>query len=358
MSSKIRVGLIGAGGIAQMAHIPGYQALANDCEIVAIADPSEAVHKAVAEKFGIQKFYTDHKTMLAECKLDAVSVTTPNSLHYQPTLDAIAAGCHVLCEKPLAIDAEQGKAMCRAAADAGKVLQVNLQTRFTGPARFLRDYIDFGHMGDIQYARAKALRRRGVPPWGVFIYKDIQGGGPLIDIGVHVLDLTLHMMGHPKPVVATGKTWDSLGKDPSIKNLWGDFDRSKFTVEDFAVGMIRFENGAVVTLESSFMANMEGDPYETQLFGTKSGAILKPTNKETPLTIYTERDQQYFEMTPVGIPQIAAPYMDSVKSFIESVRDGTPSKIPGSDALVLNAIFDALYKSSETGHEVEVNVNF
>lgn len=335
-------------------HLPGYAALPDYCEIVAAADPNEEILNEACEKFSIPKKFTDYRDMLRDENLDAVSVTTPNVLHKQPTLDAIAAGCHVMCEKPLAMNAQEGIEICRAAKAAGKILQVQLQWRFTGSAQFLKAFIDNGHMGDVQYARAKALRRRGVPNWGVFIDKEKQGGGPLIDIGVHILDLTLHLMGNPKPVVATGMTWDTLGKDPNVVNFWGSYDRSKFTVEDFAVGMIRFDNGAVCVLESSFMANMEGDPFETQLFGTKAGAILKGGDK--PLTIFKEIDQQYFDMTPVNLPNIESAGRESIKSFVMAIYDGTPCQLPGEQALVTNAIFDAMYKSTHTGREVEIDI--
>ncbi|MBL8088360.1 MAG: Gfo/Idh/MocA family oxidoreductase [Chthonomonas sp.] len=358
MAKKLKIGLIGAGGIAQMAHMPGYQTASDMCEMVAAADPNPATLAIAKEKFGIERHYSDYHEMLEKEQLDAVSVTTPNVFHRQPTLDALRAGCHVMCEKPLAMNAEEGKEMCRVAREQGKLLQVGLQSRFSAPARFLKNFIDHGHMGDIQYARAKALRRRGVPHWGVFIDKEKQGGGPLIDIGVHILDLTLFMMGYPKPTVATGRTWNTLGTNPEIRNMWGDYDRSKFTVEDFAVGMVRFENGAVVTLESSFMANMEGDPFESQLFGTKAGATIRVWDKENPLKIFKEVDQQYFDMTPVGMQSVESMHWDSVKSFVQAIHDGTPSPVPGEQALVLNAVFDALYKSSETGHEVPVDVSF
>lgn len=357
MADKIKIGLIGAGGIAQTAHMPGYETAKDLCEMVAVADPNPEALAAVKEKFGITRLYADYRDMLKDGGLDAVSVTTPNALHKQPTIDALMAGCHVLCEKPLAMNAEEGKEMCRTARDQGKLLQVGLQSRFSAPALFLKEFIDNGSMGDIMYARAKALRRRGVPHWGVFIDKEKQGGGPLIDIGVHILDLTLFMMGYPKPVVATGKTWDTLAKNKSNRNFWGEFDRSKFTVEDLAVGMIRFDNGAVVTLESSFMANVEGDPFESQLMGTEAGATIRLWH-EKPLDIYKQINGQYFDMAPQNLPKVNSMHHDSVKSFVQAIAEGKPAAVPGEQALILNAVFDALYKSSETGHEEPVDVSF
>ncbi|MCU0317328.1 MAG: Gfo/Idh/MocA family oxidoreductase, partial [Fimbriimonadaceae bacterium] len=349
-SKKLKIGLIGTGGIARGCHIPGYLSMPDDCEIVAACDIDLELAQKVAKEHGIAKATSDYKEILADKEIDAVSITTPNKFHMGPTIDALKAGKHVLCEKPLAMNGEECRAMCRTAKDTGKILQVALQNRFTGQARFLKDYIDKGHMGDIYYARATALRRRGVPGWGVFIDKEKQGGGPLIDIGVHILDLTLHMMGYPKPVAASGKTWDMLGKDPSLYNGFGDYDRSKFTVEDFAVGLIRFDNGAIVVLESSFMANNEGETWSSNIYGTKAGATMKPWG-DNPLTIYTEVDQQLFDLRPRNIPDVKSAHTAEVQAFVKAIQNGDPSPVPGEEGLILNSIFDAIDKRSETGKE-------
>jgi len=232
-----------------------------------------------------------------------------------------------------------------------------LQFRFSGAARFMKAFIDSGNMGDIYYARAQALRRRGVPSWGVFIDKEKQGGGPLIDIGVHVLDFTLYLMGYPKPVSASGKTWNELGKNPDLFNAFGNYDRAKFKVEDFAVGMIKFDNDAVVVLESSFMGNLEDGPIQTQLFGTKAGAMVKASGDD-PIKIFSERDHQLFDMVPRNIPKVESPHVEEVRAFVSAIRDRKPSPVPGEQGLALNAIFDALYKSSGSGREVKVDVSY
>ena len=356
--AKLRIGIIGSGGIAQSSHMKGYASVPDLCEIVACSDLVEATAKAAAEKFGVPATYTDYREMLERENLDAVSVTTPNKFHMGPTIDALKAGVNVLCEKPLGMNADECRQMCAAARDSGKILQVGLQSRFNAPSRWMKAYIDAGNVGDVQYARAQAIRRRGVPGWGVFINKELQGGGPLIDIGVHILDLTLFLMGYPKPVAATGKVWDTLGKDPSLYNGMGDYDRSNFTVEDFAVGQIKFENGAVVTLESSFMANGP-EMFETFLYGTKAGAKVDPYAKgNAALQIYTERDKQLMDVSPANLPHVESAHVDEVKVFVQAVLDGAPSPVPGENGLILNAIFDAIYKSSETGEEQKVDVSF
>lgn len=356
MSKKIKVGIIGSGGIAQAAHMPGYASVPDACEMVAVADVSLETAQAAAAKFNVSRTYTDYREILADPEIDAVSIATPNAYHHGPTIEALRAGKHVLCEKPLAMNANEAREMCRASKESGKILQVALQSRFGGPMQFMKKYVDSGSMGDIYYARAQALRRRGVPGWGVFIEKDKQGGGPLIDIGVHILDMTLHLMGYPKPISASGQTWDKLGKNPDLYNQWGDYDRNKFTVEDFAAALIKFEDGSAVVLESSFMANMEGDPFQTQLFGTKAGAIVRAWGKD-PVRIYTEQNRQTFEMIPQNVPEVESSHVEEVKAFVDAIQNDKPSPVPGENGLILNAIFDAIYKSSETGKEQPIDVS-
>lgn len=353
---KLKIGIIGSGGIATGCHLPGYASIPDLCEVVAVCDINPEVAQKAAERFNVPCTYTDYRRLLDDREIDAVSVTTPNAYHLKPTVEALEAGKHVLCEKPLAMNGDEARAMCRAAQKAGKILQVALQMRFSGPVQFLKQFIDKGHMGEIYYANAKALRRRGVPAWGVFIDKEKQGGGPLIDIGVHILDTTLFLMGYPNPISASGKTWAELGRNPNLFNMWGDYDRDRFTVEDFAVGLIKFDNGAAVTLESSFMANLDGNPFETQLYGAKAGARLEPYG-ENPLQIYMEQDRQLFNLEPKNVPKVESAHTAEVQAFVQAILENKPSPVPGENGLILNAIFDALYKSSETGKEQDIDVS-
>lgn len=355
MARKLKIGLIGAGGIAQGCHLPGFASMPELCEVAVVCDVNEETALAAAEKFGVPKTATDYREVLVDKEIDAVSITTPNAFHKEPAIAALRAGKHVLCEKPLAMNADEAREIVRAEKQSGKILQVALQMRFGGPAQFMKRYIEAGHMGDIYYARAQALRRRGVPAWGVFIDKEKQGGGPLIDIGVHILDLTLFLMGNPKPVSASGKTWDILGRNPDLWNAWGDYDRKKYTVEDFAVGLVKFDNGSVVVLESSFMANLDGDPFQTQLFGTKAGAVVKGWGDDA-VRIFTEQDRQLFNLVPANLQHVQSSHTEEIKAFVHAILEGKPSPVPGEHGLVLNAIFDALYKSSDTGREEPVEI--
>lgn len=355
MSKKLKIGIIGNGFISQL-HMKAYASMPDLCEPVAFCDIVPERSAAASKDFGPGKTYLDYRDLLKDKEIDAVSVCTPNRVHVEPTVMALSAGKHVLCEKPLGMNAAECKRMCAAARKSGKILQVGLQNRWTAPGRFMKQYIDAGNMGDIYYARAQALRRRGVPGWGVFIDKVQQGGGPLIDIGVHILDFTLYLMGYPKPVSASGKTWDMLGKNPNLWNGLGDYDRGKFTVEDFAVGLIKFENDVVVTLESSFMGNMDGDPFQTQLYGTKAGAMIKVYAEKDAIEIYTDENKQLFNLKPANVPHVESSHADEVVAFVDAIVHKKPSPVPGEQGLVLNAVFDALYKSSETGKEQPVDV--
>jgi predicted dehydrogenase len=345
----IGIGIIGSGGIAQGAHLPGYKALESDgVRIVAVADAVAATAKAAAEKFDVPHQFTDYKKLLAMDEIDAVSVCTPNFLHKQPTIDALNAGKHVLVEKPLAMNAQEGQQMVDAAKKNGKKLQVGFMTRFSSQAQALKRFIDAGDMGDIYYARAQALRRRGIPGWGVFIEKDKQGGGPLIDIGVHILDLTLFLMGHPRPTHVSGITYAKFGKRDDVLGLMGQWDPKKFTVEDFAVGFVRFANGATLTLESSFVANMEEqDRFTTQLYGTEGGC------QYSPIKMYFEKNRTLIDATPVYLPNVRA-HEAEIRAFVKAIREDTPVEVTGEQGLQVTQIIDGIYRSAEQGKEVTV----
>jgi len=170
--------------------------------------------------------------------------------------------------------------------------------RFGAEAQCLKRFIDAGELGEIYFSRVWALRRRGVPSWGVFTDKEKQGGGPLIDLGVHVLDLALYLMGHPNPVAASGKTYTKIGNTPAMSASGGPWDHTKYTVEDYAAGFIRLDNGASIVLESSFAANLGDERVDTTLLGTKGGA------ETNPLKIFGEEHGTIIDITPVHLPTV------------------------------------------------------
>ena len=345
---KTKVAVIGTGSIAQSKHIPSY--LKNpDAEIIAICDINPETLEKVGNELGLDKQFRflDYNKLLEMDEIEAVDVCTPNYVHADPTIKALNAGKHVIVEKPIAMNAKEGEAMVEAARKSGKQLMVALCQRWRSDARALKRFIDGGDMGEIYYARVHALRRRGIPGWGVFTQKDKQGGGPLIDIGVHILDLTLWLMGHPKPIAASGLCYTKFGTRPGLVGLFGAWDHTNYTVEDFGIGLVRFENGASLTIEASFAANIEKDVFNTALLGAEGGCEL------SPLKMFREERQTLLDVTPVFLPQVNI-HEAEIFEFIEAVRDDKPVPVPGEEALVVTKILDAIYKSSEEGREVPI----
>lgn len=344
-SGKVKVGIIGSGGIARGAHIPGYKACP-DCEVIAVCDSVEEVVKKAAQDFDIPMVFTDYKKLLAVEEIDAVSICTPNYLHAKPSIMASNAGKHVLCEKPIAMNGKEGQAMVDAAKANSTLLFVGLNLRFGAASQALKRWVDAGELGEAYYARAMALRRRGIPGWGVFGQKDKQGGGPMIDIGVHILDLTLYLMGHPKAVAASGQCYAKFGKRDDVIGLMGQWDTKTFTVEDWAAGFVRLENGATLTIESSFCANLETDVFNAVILGDKGGLQFSPTK------MMTERQRMLLVIEPQSLPE-ARTHEAEMKAFIAAIRTGERSPLAtGEEALNVQKILDAIYLSSDRGKEV------
>ena len=348
MPETIGVGIIGAGGIARGIHIPAYQKLAN-VRVVAVSDPVKASRDGAAEQFGIENAYTDFHQMLARDDIHAVSVTTPNFLHAEATIAALEAGKHVLCEKPLAMNAVEGEAMCEAARRTGNKLMCGFNYRFSPQVQCLKRFAQSGAFGDMYYAHVQAMRRRGIPGWGFFVSKEKNGGGGMIDIGVHMLDSALHVLGFPKPIAVSGQTYQKFGKRKDVLGLMGQWDFKNFTVEDMAVAFVRFEGGATLMLESSFVANMEErEKMNFQIYGDKGGA------QYNPLQMYAEQNQTLLDITPAFLPSNVQSHHVQIASFIESVANDTPVFTPGEEALQVTRIVDAIYLSGERGEEVKL----
>lgn len=352
MAQPVGIAIIGTGYIGQGAHLPAYRKMQDEglVRIVALCDTNTEVLAAASEKFGVAQTFTDYHQMLVMEEIEAVDICTPNYLHKQPVVDSFQAGKHVICEKPLAINAQEGAEMVAAGHAAGKQFQVALNMRFGSGAQAVKRFIDDGKLGELYYARAHALRRRGIPGWGLFTQKDKQGGGPLIDIGVHILDLTLWLMGYPEPVSVTGQTYAKFGPREDVLGLMGQWDPKTFTVEDFAAGFVRFQNGATLSLESSFAANIAENQFHTTLLGTEGGAHLDPSN-DSKTRVFREESGALTDTSPVFLPKIGT-HEAELRAFIQALTDDTPVPVPGEQGLMVTRILDGLYKSAETGREV------
>ena len=380
MTDKLRVGIIGSGGIAEGAHAPGYKAIPDDCELVACCDVRPERAKAFAERFDLAHWYTDYRELLALPDLDAVSVCTPPFMHRDATVAALDAGLHVLCEKPMAMNVAEAQDMVAAAERAGKVLTIGHQQRFSPAAQAVKRAVDAGELGDIYYAKTAALRNRGAPTWGVFHIRKLNGGGPLIDIGVHALDVTMWLMGSPRPVAVFGATYMALAHRPGLKNRMGTINVEEYDVEDLAAALIRFDNGATLMLETSWLLQMteRGASY-TQLFGTEGSARLDPfqivrdvdgvpedVTPELPPPAPDPPPQQPKPPAPAaeGAPAGAevAPVekavtwrrQPSVERFVQAALGRAEPLVKPEETLNVQRVMDALYQSAETGQFVEI----
>lgn len=348
---KIKVGIIGTGNISR-CHLAGYKLLKN-VEVYAACDINETRVKAYAKDNNIPHVFTDYNEMLKLEELDAVSVCTWNSVHAPATIAALRAGKHVLCEKPMALNTAEALEMERAAKESGKLLMIGFVRRFGNDAHVLQDFINAGMMGDIYYAKADYLRRAGAPG-GWFTDKARSGGGPLIDLGVHVIDLTRFLMGKPHAVAATGYTFSKLGQRNNLKqnDAYRASDAGQvFDVEDMAVAMIRFDNGAVLSLETSFSLNLEKDVGTIELFGTKSGAKLDPE-----LKFYSEQNNYLVNVTPTCNTALSFDglFENEIRHFVGCVAEGGPCLSPAEDGVEIMRIIDAVYQSATTGKTVAI----
>lgn len=343
----VNIGIIGAGGIATNAHLPAYQNCPN-ANIVAVADINEAALEKAKNNFNIPNAFTDYRDLLKMDEVDAVSVCTPNYMHMDPAIAALRAGKHALVEKPLAMNAGQAQKIVDTARETGMKCMTAFVSRFGAEAQILKRYVEAGDLGGIYYGRAQFLRRRGIPGWGVFGQKDKQGGGPLIDLGVHVLDLALWLMGHPKPVSVSGMAVTKFGHRSDVVGLMGQWDVSTYTVEDFGAGFIRFEDGSVLLLESSFASNIkESHLQQVTLMGDQGGADLQP------LSIYREERGVLVDVSPAFVAPNKGFELE-INAFVNAVANDTPVPIPAEDGLMVNKIIDAIYCSGELGREVEI----
>lgn len=348
---KLKIGIIGVGNISA-EHIQGYLKNPN-VELYAFCDINEAQLKKRAEEFGITRTFTDKADMLALPEIDAVSVCVWNSAHAECAIAALEAGKHVLCEKPMSISAADAIRMKEAADRNGKLLMIGFVRRFGNDCAILKDFIDNGYFGDLYYAKATYLRRNG-NPGGWFGDKSRSGGGPLIDLGVHVIDLVRYLMGNPKPVSVYGMTAQKLFDRRELKDKKAYQSISAGAddicdVEDLATAMIRFDNGAVLSVETAFSLNLKKDTGDIELFGTKAGAKLSPE-----LEIYTETNGYLSNLTLEKETALSfnGLFQNEINHFVDCIVNGTPCKAPAEDGIALMRILDAVYESAKTGHEV------
>lgn len=358
MDRIVKIGIIGCGGIANGKHMPSLKKIKN-VQMVAFCDIIEERAVKAAEEYGVEgaKVYTDYKELLKDRDIEVVHVCTPNRSHAFISIDAMEAGKHVMCEKPMAKTYKEAKEMLDASERTGMKLTIGYQSRWRADSLYLKKMCEDGELGEIYYGKAIALRRRAVPTWGVFLNEYEQGGGPLIDIGTHALDLTLWMMDNYKPKMVVGTTFEKLKNQKDCGNAWGDWDPKKFTVEDAAFGFIVMENGATIMLESSWALNIR-NPKEaiTMICGTEGGAdmfdglninfikngrqcILKPDLTADGVAFYDgDGDED--------------PSVLEARAWLDAVVNDHEPRTKACQALVVTQILEAIYESAKTGKPV------
>lgn len=356
---KIGIGIVGCGGIANAKHIPNL--LKDDrveirgiCESFVPERAAEAREKFALSACGICE---DIGELLSRADIDVIHICTPNQGHAPLTIRALEAGKHVLCEKPMATNVAEAEDMVAAAKRTGKKLTIAANNRFRADSWYLKQLCREGALGEIYYAKAHSLRRRGAPAWGSFFSMEAQGGGPVIDLGTHSLDLALWMMDDYAPRTVFGKTYNHLGKRTSPANPYGNWRAEDFEVEDFGVGMIAMESGATVLLEASWLLNSrdEGRSAKVTLCGTKAGADM-----EDGLTINGEENGRVYDRKIVldpptipfyGIQDAYGPALE-IRTWIDAVANDTDPVVLPEQMLVVMKIVEAIYRSAEAGQPV------
>ncbi|MEK3687311.1 Gfo/Idh/MocA family protein [Paenibacillus sp. FSL R10-2736] len=357
MSKVYRVGVIGCGGIANGKHLPSLSRQ-DKVQVVAFCDIIKERAESAAEQYGNADaaVYTDYLELLKDASIDIVHVLTPNDAHADISIAALEAGKHVMCEKPMAKTAADAKRMAEAAKRTGKKLTIGYDNRFRQDSLYLKKICEAGELGHIYYAKAHAIRRRAVPTWGVFLDEEKQGGGPLIDIGTHALDLTLWMMDNYKPKVVLGTKYHELSRKEEAANAWGPWDPKKFTVEDSAFGMIVMENGATITLEASWALNsLDVDEAKCSLSGTEAGADMKNglrINGEKHSKLYTNE----IELDAGGVAFYEGKTEKAtdveLRKWIEAIEEDKDPVVTPEQAYVVSRILEAIYESAQTGKAV------
>lgn len=344
MSRKLRMGVIGVG--MGRAHAKGYQSHPGS-ELVALCDVDGIRLAAAAAELGVPQTYTDAGRMFREANLDAVSIAVPNKFHAPLTVAALERGLHVLCEKPMARTVKEAERMLAAARKARRNLMINFSFRFSDMSYALKQQVDAGVVGEIYFGRTVWHRRRGLPGFGGwFGNRDLAGGGPLIDLGVHRLDLALWLMGYPEPVVVTGSTYDPIARRLAREQ------QKEFSVEDLGCGLIKFANGATLILEASWALNInENEQMVTSLYGTKGGLVQRNVTGgyQFIAELYTEEDGNLFTKV-LDRRMVQAP--QSYHEFVNSILEKREPMATGEQGLKVMKILEGIYRSAATGREV------
>lgn len=361
---KTRVGVIGLGFISRGKHLPALATQKDNVDVVAFCDFKQELCDEFIELYGSEDAYTttDWKQVVNDPSIDVVHVCTWNISHAEITCAALEAGKHVICEKPMAINSEQAKQMVETAKRTGKILSIGYQNRYREDVQMARRAVDEGVLGDVYFGKAHAVRRRGVPTWGVFTDVEKQGGGPLIDIGTHALDLALWLMDNYEVDSVTGSVFHKVAEMP-YGVAGSEFPQDNFSTEDSAFGFIKMKNGATIFLEAAWAINLaHSREAAVTLAGTKGGLELDHdgsgayectiNNVVAGNTVISKPGVTRFFSLGDGVDTLIENRREAA-TFYGAVRDGKELTVKPEQALVVTQILEAIYKSAETGEPVK-----
>lgn len=347
MSAELRVGIIGAGAIARSQHLTGWARLPQ-ARVVALADSSSEALALAGDKFNVERRETDYRRLIDDPAIDIITCCAPSALHAEIIMAALAAGKHVLCEKPLATSRGDMAAILEAERRAGKKLMSCQHMRFWSSIAQAREHLERFPLGHVYYARTQWLRRRRLPGRPGFTDRALSGGGPIYDLGIHMLDLTLWMMNFPTVTSVSAAMFDHLARRADLGTEWGTWDADKIDVEDFAVGLLRLDNGGIVSLEASWLGfQPEKELWKLQFFGTEAGLVWPNTQ------FCGEQDRQPWDVIP-AVPAEQNGHHEAIRQFLEAVLNDAPVPIPAWQSANSIAVLDAMYRSSQAGREVAV----
>lgn len=343
---KLKIGIIGVGSIAKDRHIPAILKASEQAEIVALSDVNYVNLQETAKALGIEGYAIDYRDILP--KVDAVVICTPNKFHAEITIHALEAGCHVLCEKPMAMNTLECEQMMEAAEKSGKLLYIAYHYRHTDVAKLAKETMQSGAIGNVLVTRVKAMRQRKVPGWGVFTNKALQGGGSLIDYGCHLLDMALWLLDNNGSVEVMGRTYNALSRTPNQVNEWGDYDHATFDVDDHVMAYMTFSDGTSLALECSWAANVKEDEMHVSLSGDQQGMSVYPYELYYPQNgfMHTSEANASHDEIVAGERQM--------NNFIESCLGKSEMVVKPEEAMKVNELMEAIYTSSTLGKSITV----
>lgn len=348
---KLKVGLIGAGAIANEKHLENWRELESEgrIELIGVCDIIPDRARSAMVKFGARKMYRDYRKMLRDDRYDIIDICTQNRVHAPAAIAALKAGANVLVEKPMAMNARECEAMIAAAKSARKKLMVAQFMRFEAQCQKLKEVVDRGTLGRIYTSNAAWLRRRGIPGWGKFHIAKESLGGPVIDLGVHVIDLCMWLMGNPKPVAASGKVYRMFGDREDLCNVdWNkDYPRKEFDVEDYATALVRFDNGVTMNVSCSWAANIPEEIEAVSILGDKAGITLEP------LGVFGY-DGDSLTSTRFDWLPAQSGHRQEIRHFTECVENKLPVLVQPDESLRVQKVIDAIYASSAKNKEVVI----